>query len=51
MNSKLYIAKYHMVHNHSQLPEDIIIDQRIRRLQVQQAGKDDLMISDGKPWS
>ncbi|VDL18384.1 unnamed protein product [Hymenolepis diminuta] len=46
MNSKLYIAKYHMVHNHSQLPEDIVIDQRIRRLQVQQAGKDDLMISD-----
>lgn len=46
MNSKLYIAKYHMTHNHTQLPEEIVIDQKIRRLQVQQAGKDDLMISD-----
>ncbi|KAM7541679.1 hypothetical protein Aperf_G00000012733 [Anoplocephala perfoliata] len=46
MNGKLYIAKYHMVHNHSQLPENIVIDQRIRRLQVQQAGKDDFIISD-----
>ena len=46
-NSKLWITKHHMIHNHSPLPEDVIIDQSIRRLQVQEAGKDEFIISDG----
>ncbi|KAL5965103.1 hypothetical protein TSMEX_007161 [Taenia solium] len=46
MNGKLWITKYHMIHNHSPLPETVKIDQSVRRLQVQESGKDELVISD-----
>lgn len=36
-----------MIHNHSPLPETVKIDQSVRRLQVQESGKDELVISDG----
>ena len=37
-----------MIHNHSPLPENVVIDQSIRRLQVQEPGKDEFIISDGE---
>lgn len=46
-NGKLWITKYHMIHNHGPLPENATIDQSIRRLQVQEPGKDELVISEG----
>ncbi|VDD79202.1 unnamed protein product [Mesocestoides corti] len=46
MSGKLWITKYHMIHNHPPLPETAKIDQSVRRLQVQEPGKDELVISD-----
>lgn len=47
MNGKLWITKYHMIHNHPPLPENIKIEPSVRRLQVQEQGNDEPIISEG----
>lgn len=46
MNGKLWITRYHMVHSHPPLPESAKIDSRVRSLQVQEPGKEDIVISE-----